>query len=261
MRMAESLRSAYILQESLVVAQSRLLVDDHGKLSPHKDIVRPTREMHSVPRLQAHSWRQRVDIFHRYKLLRTVVDVRSTLQLTEQVNELHIVKHLVKRLILIIGQLQARYILQRHGQVVIVPRVVDAPKDLVRHANLRQDHEQTLRPLENPFHVSVIGQALSKRQRAVEETALLAAQLRHDESPGDFGLDAIVRPPEPLERGVWCDEGVAAVAVDVGIEGDLAGRGRDLGDSACAHSSRRTLVSQARCTEGKRCPAGRGLFV
>jgi hypothetical protein len=88
---------------------------------------------------------------------------------------LHVVKLLVERLILIVRELQTLHILQRNWQIIVIPRVVYASKDLIWHANLGEDHEQPLCPLEDPFHVSVIGQTLPESERSVKKPTLFSA--------------------------------------------------------------------------------------
>lgn len=193
-------------------------------------------------------------------LLRSIVDVRPSLQFSQQVNELCVVEFLVQGFIFVIGQLQALHVLQWNGQIIVIPGIIDAPKDLIWHADLGEDQEQSLSSFKNPFHVGIICQTLTKRQRPIEELALLSTQLRHHKSSSDFRIDAVVSPPELLERGVGCDEGRAAITVNVGVQSYLTSSERDLGKTARAHrleaANKDPCVTRGR-TQGKRCLAGR----
>jgi hypothetical protein len=152
---------------------------------------------------------------------------------------LHVVKLFVKLLVLLVGQLQTLYVLERYGQVIVVPRIVDATKNLIRHADLGQDQEEPFRSFEDPFHVSVVGQPFSKSEWPVEKPALFAPQLRDNKGPRDFRLNAFVSPPELFQRGMGRDKRMTPVAVDVCIEGNLTSRGSDLGECARAHDLER----------------------
>ena len=129
-------------------------------------------------------------------LLAPVVNVCPPLQLAQEVHELHVVKLFVKRFVLLVRQLQTLYVLQRYGQVIVVPRVINATEDLVRHADLGQNQEESPCSLEDPFHISIVGQTFSKSEWPVEKPALLASQLGNYKGPRDFRIDAIVSPPE-----------------------------------------------------------------
>jgi len=87
---------------------------------------------------------------------------------------LHVVELLVERLILIVCEIQTLHIFHRNWQIIVIPRVVYASKDLIRHSNIGENHEQPLRPLEDPFHVSVIGQTLAERKRPVKKSTLFS---------------------------------------------------------------------------------------
>jgi len=143
------------------------------------------------------------------------------------------------------------YILQRYGKVIVVPRVIDATKNLVRHADLGQDQEEPLCSFEDPLHISIVGQPFSKCEWPVEEPAFFASQLGHHECSRDFRIDAIVRPPELFQRSMGRDERMTSIAVDVCVESNLTSCGRDLGDSARAHDPKRTGKTP--------CVTGRGL--
>jgi hypothetical protein len=103
--------------------------------------------------------------------------MRSSLQFAQQVDELHVVKLLVESLILIVREFQTLHILHRNWQIIVVPRVVYASEYLIWHSNLSEDHEQPLRPLEDPFHVSVICQTLPECKRPVKKSTLFSTQL------------------------------------------------------------------------------------
>lgn len=108
-------------------------------------------------------------------LLAPIVDVRSLLQLAQEIHKLHVVELLVQRFVLLIRQLQTLYVLQGYRQVIVIPRIVDAPKDLVRYSDLGQNQEEPFRSFEYPFHVGIVGQPFSKSEWPVEEPAFFTA--------------------------------------------------------------------------------------
>ena len=248
MLMAIRLSFADIFHERLVMAPSRLLVGQR-ELAPHEDLIRLFRKVHTIPRLQTDGRRKRVDILHWDVLLGSVVDVRAPLQLAQEIHELHVVELFVQRYVLLVRQLQTVYVYQRYRQVIVVPRIINTTKNLVGHADLGQDQEKPFRSFEDPFHVSVVSQAFTECEWPVEKPTFFASQLRHDEGPRDFRIDAIVSPPELFERSMGRDERVPSITVDVGIQSDLTSGRHNLGDSTRAHDLKR--IGKSPCVTGR----------
>jgi hypothetical protein len=98
-----------------------------------------------------------------------------SLQFTQQVDELHVVELLVESLIFVVREFQTLHTLQRNWQIIIVPRIVYASEYLIWYSNFSENHEQPLRSLEDPFHVSVISQTLPERKWSVKKSTLFSA--------------------------------------------------------------------------------------
>lgn len=160
-----------------------------------------------------------------------------------------VVELLVECFIFVISELKAWNILQRYWQVVIIPRIVYQAKYLIGYSNLSENHEQPLRSLEDPFHVSVVGQPFSESKWSVKKLTLLSSQLRHDKSARNFCFDSIICPPQPFERSMGSDQRMATIAVYVGIQSDLTSCRRDLGNPTRSHVDKTDPCSTDGCTE------------
>lgn len=136
MFMSESLRFVYIPHEALTMVATRFFVYQRV-LAAHVNIIRLSWKMDSVPNLEADGRRKRIDILHRYMLSWTIVDMRALLKLSQEIEELRIVKLLVECFIVVVGQLEAWYALQWYRQIVVIPRIVYTTEYLIWHTNLR----------------------------------------------------------------------------------------------------------------------------
>lgn len=156
-------------------------------------------------------------ILHGDVFVRSIVDMRAGTELSEQIEELKVKELLFESFIVIDCKFKFVNIPECYGQVVISPGVVDGSENAVRYSNFCEDEKQSSRSFEDPFHISVVGQAFAKRQGTVKKLSLFSPELGHDEASSNLGVDMLVCPPELFECRMRRHQGVASIAKDACI--------------------------------------------
>lgn len=105
------------------------------------------------------------------------------------------------RIIPVWAQTQLIDILLRHGQIMIIPRLVDERKDAIGDANGIENHKETTGLEENPFHVGLASQAFTPAGQIKKPRHILGMQAGHDILGVERGLDALLGPPERSRFG------------------------------------------------------------
>ena len=92
-------------------------------------------------------------------------------------------------------------ILLRHGQIMIIPRLVDERKDAIGDANGIENHKETTGLEKNPFHVCLASQAFTPAGQIKKPRHILGMQAGDDILGVERGLDALLGPPERSRFG------------------------------------------------------------
>lgn len=84
MFVCESLRLANVPHEAIAMIAAGVLITERV-LVAHVNFIWLSRKMYSVPNLEVHCWRNRIDILHRNVLSWSIIDVRVLLKFSQKI--------------------------------------------------------------------------------------------------------------------------------------------------------------------------------